>query len=1009
MVHAIQEFGLILRTATYRTVTNPPFLYLVARAYARHCTPAELAGFCFVFPNKRAGTFFLNHLATLIDVPYIEPDVLPVNDLLARLTPLAEASRYDQLFLLYREYCALTPVPVEFDRFIFWGEMLLGDFNDVDRYMVNPEALFVNLKRLREISADYLSDEQRELIRRYWGEDAMAMHSEIDRFWRHIVHDEDAGSNSGERLKDKFVALWEVLAPLYTRFTDALAARGLATGGRLSRMGAEAAADAPMPARRYVFVGFNVLNTAERVLFKHLKARGMADFYFDINSPAYDSPANSAARFVKANAAEFESLYPLDEEPIVNWPEIQTVGVPGKIGQAKLIGSMLAQMKADGTIANTSNAIDTAVVLPDESLFIPLLHSLPDNFGPVNVTMGFPLRLTPVASLLHQVVSLQRNMRLVRGRPSFFHENVRTLIAGPVLKTLSPDGVAAIERWLSRNHNYTVDAALLADLGSPLAPLFRPLSPDAGFEDTYRYIADLLDLMDAYVNPKSGEPVSVERCFIEGYRIALNELAAAIRDYGLNPGNATVFSLIERAVAGDRMQLVGEPVRGLQIMGMLETRSLDFSNIIIPSMNENIFPRRLTGRSFIPETLRHAYGMATVEFRESIFAYYFYRLISRADKVTILYDSRESGGTKESEPSRYVGQLRYMFPQAKPGHRDMVFPLTSFTAKELQIRKSGRVMSLLRRYLTPGSGLALSASALKRYISCPLGFYLEYVEGLGQLQEPVTYMDASTFGSVIHDALQRIYTDLAQRNTDGVITPGVLRESATVRTVSPYLVSAVNRCFFHLPTERSLEPLTGETKVLADLMCRMVMTLMEVDAERYAPLKLVEAERKYRDSFHIAEGLDINFTFIIDRLDRVVQEGNLLRIVDYKTGADKAQFSSVASLFDPDTPHASRDAVFQLLLYALLHDIREGSDEPIQPMLYFPGRLPSDAARPLSMDRTVITDHRPLMPEFREHLETMLRELFDPEVPFRATPHEGKSCRFCSFKEICGIDPQPEF
>lgn len=977
----------------------PPFLSLVAKAYAEHCSPQELSRLCFVFPNKRAGTFFLNHLADYVKPPYIEPEVIAVNDLMIRFTVLEEATFYDQLFVLYREYCSLSPTPVEFDRFYFWGEMLLHDFNDVDRYMVDPESLFINLKRLREISADYLTPEQKELIRRYWGDDALAMHGEIDRFWRHVVHDSEDGD--GHNLRDKFVALWEVLAPLYRRFTDALDRQGLATAGRLSRVAAEYAGDAQLQADRYVFVGFNVLNTAESVLFKRLKARGVADFYFDINSPSYRSEANRAARFVQANAREFPSLYPLDE-PEARWPHIETIGVPGNIGQAKMISSLLQRMKADGTIADPSNAIDTAVALPDESLFIPLLHSLPYDFGPVNVTMGFPLRLTPVAAMLHQIVALQRNVRTVHGSPAFFHGNIRSLCAGNLFNNIDSDSVKALLAMLDKTHAYTIDAVQVRSLAGKLAPVFVPLTPASGFEDIYRYIVGVLDMAESAVSPSgaSGQDVTVEQCLVAGYRLALDNLAAAVRRYGISPGQGTVFGMVERAIAGDKMQLVGEPIRGLQVMGMLETRSLDFDNVIISSMNESLFPRKLFSRSFIPETLRRAYGMSTIEFQESVFAYYFYRLISRARRVTLLYDSRDSRGAKEGEPSRYIVQLRYMFPESVLTHREMSYRMSAFDDTVPQVVKDERVMKLLDRFRTPGSGSHLSASSLKRYINCPLGFYLQYVEGLGQMEEAVTYLDDSTFGRVVHDSCQAIYEDLAAAGHDNIITADALMQAAVPHKVSRYLTRAINGIFYNRAEEMLDTPLDGEIRVMAEVVTQMICAMMREDARLYAPIQFIEAERKYKEMFHIADGLDVNFTFIIDRLDRAGDDRRL-RIVDYKTGSDEKSARPVDDLFNPDIDHSKRESLFQLLLYGLLYDIRTGSTEPIMPVIYSLRNVYANGLAPFGSEKNPLLDHRQYMEQFTSRLTALLREMFDSEVPFKAADND-KSCRFCSFKDICG-------
>ncbi|MDE6652266.1 MAG: PD-(D/E)XK nuclease family protein, partial [Paramuribaculum sp.] len=327
----------------------------------------------------------------------------------------------EQLFILFDEYRKLSKDIADFDRFIFWGDMLISDFNDVDRYLVDPDALFVNVHRFKEISSTYLTDEQREIIKRYWGEEPE--NDSAERFWNHIDNDSKGST------KNKFLKLWEVLGELYHAFHNRLEEQGKISSGMEYRKVASAiknvVQEKRLPFEKYVFVGFNVLSPAEIKIVSTLRDYGLADFYWDYNSPAFADGFNRAGKFIEKNKQEFPSKYILPEEQITTLPEIEIIGVPSSMAQVKLAGNTLREWCEDGSIKNTDNAVDTAVVLPDESLFIGLRRSIPyDLISNINVTMGLPLKLTPIAALMKIIVNMQMRMRITRGVPTFYYDDI---------------------------------------------------------------------------------------------------------------------------------------------------------------------------------------------------------------------------------------------------------------------------------------------------------------------------------------------------------------------------------------------------------------------------------------------------------------------------------------------------------------------------------------------------------------------------------------------------------
>ena len=972
-----------------------PFLQLVADIYASR-EFENLADYCFVFPNKRSATFFRHFLKLALNKNNgcIFPEITNISDFVAGFSNLTQANRYDMLFTLFDEYRKIPGVEADFDQFVFWGEMLLADFSDVDRYLVDPDALFVNVKRLREISSNYLTEKQLDVIRRFWGEERTR--ETVDRFWNHIDHDNETPRQA------KFIRLWEVLRPLYHAFTDRLRKNGLATPGMLYRIAVEKLdinSDYRPPMKRYIFVGFNVLSTSEIKIFSRLQQMGIADFYWDCNSPAFEMKDSRAARFIKRNIREFPSRYPLDEKPADRMPEIRIIGVPSNIGQVKAAGQNIARWVKDNLISDPADAIDTAVVLPDESLLIPMIHSVPDSIGKINVTMGYPMRLSPMSGLLRAIISLQLRSRLRAGQRIFFYEDVKTLLTTPALRNLAPDECRALEEEIISRRLFSIPASLIVETVPKLAPVFAPIADPDSLTDISLYISRLCDfLYDSGDDDVKNR--SIQHHFIDSYRIAANELLDAARHYEISMKGTSYFRLVERAITSDTVRFQGEPLSGLQIMGVLETRALDFKNIIMTSMNERIFPRRHYSRSFIPDALRSGYGMATIDFQESIFAYYFYRLISRAENVTLIYDARSVGGTKSSEMSRYLAQLLYFYnSKANISHQLGVYKAQRFTPQPISIDKSEEICAKLRRFTPDGGQQNLSASAINTYINCPLNFYLQYVEGYNAENEVTDYMDSSTYGTIVHDTMQQIYQSFQNPDREPVTVTASMLEKFTKpenTELNNIIVRTINSKFNRLDETRLNEPLVGEALILGRVMRAAVISMLREDM-KFCPMTFIAAEYEMKGTIEIAPGLTVNVKQIIDRIDKV---GGVKRFVDYKTGSDVLSAPSLEALFNNNLQSRPK-AILQLLLYCHIYSCLTDSDEPIQPLIYKVLTMQAKGVETLKIAKNPIDDYHSVKDDFLPLLTKTVQEIFDPEKPFIQTtnPH---NCTFCQFKAMCG-------
>lgn len=978
-------------------MTHQSFLGRVAQVYTSGSLD-ELAETCFILPNKRSMAFLMQHIESqLRGRSYILPAITDISGFVASFSDLAEATRYEMLFTLFNCYAKLNPeISTSFDKFIFWGEMLVSDFNDVDRYLVDPDKLFTNLERLKEIGSNYLTEEQIEIIRRYW--DNEMPDAEPETFWRHAL-------NSGEIAGGRFVKLWEVLAPLYHSYIDALASRGLTTSGALYRNAAEAIrrkAASTLTFSKYVFVGFNVLTTSELQIFRRLKALGKAEFYWDFNSPELLQEDNKAGRFIRKNKEEFPSPATFVDEPLTSVPDIRIIGIPSSVGQVKMAGATLDHWHSDGIIHTEKDNINTAVVLPDESLFIPLIHSIPPSISEMNVTMGFPMRLSPIAALMSSISHLQRNARRKDGNiTGYYYDDVRSLLSMPLVYSIDPDGARDIGTAIQSRRLFTVAPEVIMEFSPTLFPIFAPISR----KESPASIADKLIAIVDFLMSHLGDTDRLQHHFLESYRSSVATLFSAIETFGADMDAFTFIHLVDRTIKGDTVNFVGEPLKGVQIMGMLETRALDFSNILVMSMNERIFPRKQYTRSFIPDILRKAYGMATTDFQESIFAYYFYRLIARAKNVTLLYDSRTVGGTRSSEMSRYISQLIYLRNGKNITHIQASFPQPLFNYEATSVAKTPAIMEKLQRFTTPNSGFNLSASSINTYINCPLQFYLQYVERFNTENELVDYVDSSTYGSIVHQVLENLYSSLPLRDSHRQMTADMIHiiTRPDYPLIDWLIVEAINNHYHNIHIPSAYKPLVGETSILGNIIHTNVTDVLLAEIP-LTPFSFIGAEKRLDGRMEINDDLTINIRQIIDRIDMITDTDGLptLRIVDYKTGSDPLSASSVEALFNSASA-ARPKAMMQLMFYCYFYSQSCNYSERIQPIIYSMRSIPAKGITPLTLCRKPLLDYREYIDEFLTRFKSTVEEIFNPDIPF-TTARSEHSCTFCNFKPICSRD-----
>lgn len=934
---------------------------------------ADISRFAFVFPNRRAGVFFQRELAQMTDRPLFSPAILTINELFLRQSSLQVADKVSMLFVLYKIYKEISGSEETFDEFVFWGDMLLNDFDDVDKWLAHPEQLFMNIKDLREIddTFDYLSEEQVEAIRQFWS---------------------SFSPNSEGQKVTEFLALWKVLLPVYEELREQLISEGLAYEGMVFREVAEKAKrkDAlDFPYEQIVFVGFNAISATEKALMTYLRDNGTGDFYWDFGSEYLCERENKASMFMTYGSL-FPSKLVIPRQKSTN-PRFELIDIASRIGQAKELSSILSEWLPEGTKKNTQEALQTAVILPDEEMLLPVLYSIPENIESINVTMGYSLSTSPIAGLFEQIIALQSNWTMSDGEPSFYYRFVRPILLHRYVRAIDPDADQIDQNIRDHNLIFVPESQFKGTVF--LYKLFKALRSE---DDISTYLLDLLDLfVDARKEEGDASDISaIEREFIYHYYIALVRFRDLLKEEETMMSMDTYFRLLRKLIGGVNVSFQGEPLSGLQVMGVLETRALDFDRMVILSMNEGVFPLRKAANSFIPASLRRAFGLPTTEHQDGIYAYHFYRMLHRAREVVMIYDSR-TDGLQTGEVSRFIYQLEYLY--GKIIHRRSVkYNIAIERQEPVLILKNEVIMTKLNRFLSGGSH-AISASAINAYLDCPLRFYYSYVEGLNKEEDISEHIEANTFGDLFHYMMEQIYNELKARNE--MITVDVLTAySKNQERLTELLVKAFAEKVFK--NKNYKRPLEGQNYLVGEIIRKYVIAMLKNDM-KLAPFRYIASEMLVKGSLRIDDQREVSLKGFIDRVDQV---DKYTRLIDYKSGKEKAMtFGEISDLFDSSKQNRPQ-YVLQVFLYSMLYQ-EQCRDAYIQPGVSFIRTLFKDHETRVRhgltrTERMFVDEVSGWMDGFKRELQHLLGQIFDQAIPFRQTA-DLKQCEYCAFTSLC--------
>ncbi|GHM98735.1 hypothetical protein WSM22_02250 [Cytophagales bacterium WSM2-2] len=940
------------------------FLFeLAEEIYQSH---TDLSKVTVVFPNRRASLYFRKYLSDLIDKPVFSPRLLTFEDFVAGYSDLRVPDKLDLVFSLYQSYQELMKTESEsFDQFFMWGEMLLKDFDEADRYMVDAKVLFADLSHLKELDSglDYLSDEQKEFLQNFWQ-----------------GFDEGQSAN-----KKKFIDVWRRLYPLYKEFNEKLLNEGLAYEGGLHRSLADAVLNGKIKFNYSVsekelwFAGFNALTKAEEKIIAQLVSQGMAQVRWDTDQYYLNDVKQEAGRFLR----EYKQDLVFGKTFLSDFPDhfrqnknVELFGAAQPMGQVKLLAQILESRLKEGMVPE-----ETVVILADEKLLMPVLHSIAPVTEKFNVTMGFPLASAPVYNLIELLVDLQISFR----KDHFLFSAAQPVLAHPY--------VVAAEAALSHHklkeivkHNWVfIPLEFLASEVELHAVIFRKA------EKITQYI---LEVLQAVMLVPTLDQLDKEY-LIRSIQL-LNRLDVVWGNEKTdNPAQRlkSFLRLFRQYAKGEKIPFTGEPLKGVQVMGVLESRNLDFKNIFVLSLNEGIFPSAVKQGSYIPFSIRKAYGLPTPEHQGAIYAYLFYRALQRSENVFLFYNS-EPDVLGQGEMSRYLQQVIYESGlEIKENVLHNVIQPRGQSA--IVIQKNEQVLRALAK-LNEGNlrSRGLSPSALNTYIECQLRFYFQYVARIREAYKVEEEIDPRTLGNLLHTVMEQFYKRVLDKKKNKIIDaddfdglPGridKLIDEAFIKT-------------YHLDSRLEVT-YEGQRVVVREVVRKFAKQILEYDKIR-APFKIEALEQNgwlYNIKISHAPG----FASLGGTIDRIDSKGDEVRVIDYKTGKDELDFRNVASLFSRE---GSRNkAAFQTLLYALLYKNNNASTgSRIVPGLINRNNLFDDEFHfGLKMDKQLLADATPLFAEFEGHLQDLLEEIFDPAQTFIQTKKED-TCKLCPYKEIC--------
>ncbi len=829
---------------------------------------SAISNMVFVLPSKRAGTFVKKIIAESVKKTCFAPEIYSIEDFVEKLSGLTYANNTLQLFELYKAYKNNITGDLEsFHEFSKWGQTLLQDFNEIDRYLIEPEKLFSNLAAVQELT--------------HWSVDAKRT-----------------------PLMQGYLEFWNSLTKLYSFFNEELLKQGIGHQGLVYRQACQNITSyiQENSNKKHIFIGFNALNKAESLIIQKLLETNNASIYWDIDSSFLNDTYHDAGYFIRQHKMTWPSL--LDQElkgishSYYQNKNIEITGVPKHVAQAKLVGTLLASIQ-EKTPEKLKN---TAVILADESLLNPILNSVPSSIESVNITMGYLLKKTPLANFFNQFIELH----LQKDSQGWYFKNVLAILGHSYIQVLFNDYqesyLTTITETIKKQNLTFLTAQQLESILKDI-----PLLPLLFFNNTTSPLV-FIKKCQALVLAMKTKLTAIDDLLGLEYLYRFNtlflELEQLVEKHGFINDLKTLKGLYNELLTTERVNFEGDPLDGLQIMGMLESRNLDFETVIITSVNEGVLPAGKSNNSFIPFDLKKGFGLPTYKEKDAIYTYHFYRLLQRAKNIYIIYNTEpNSNGLEGGEKSRLISQLLTDEKLFDKIQNTIGAPKLIPQKQSVQtIEKDQALLSLIKEFAAKG----FSPSSLTTYIRNPIDFYKRHllnIKLVDEVEESVAY---NTFGTILHDTLEELYTPLI----------GLILTQEHLKALKP-TIKEVTKKHFTLSYNGS-DITKGKNLIAFNVIIRYVENYIanEIEEVKNHEIKIIGLESPMNIEL-IIDGIDFAVK-LKGKLDRIDTKDGMLRIIDFKSGNVEASKLAIVE-WQEDLLHYDYSKAFQLLCYALMY------------------------------------------------------------------------------------------
>lgn len=947
------------------------FLSIVSKEIIKE-TGGDFRNLTVVFPSRRSGLYFRRELVKEFEgKPVISPAIFSINDFIFKYSGLRSENVLNLIFRLYdvQRSFGMNEEP---DRFYEWGRVMLSDFDEMDRSLADAEKLFGIVSDIKALESRYELETDKDYYL----------------FWKNF-------NESDEESKKRFKDIWVQLPKIYKKFTEELLSDNLAYDGlaykKLSNDLDEGKVD--FSSGKIIFAGFNYLSKSEMNILYESAVQSGGKIYFDADKFYISDPMNEAGTFINKNAEllkrrleknkyKFEDYVKIiDGNGIdIKDKEIKIIGAPLSSGMAKALGNELDAL-------NIENENEVAILLPDDSMLLPALSSIPDKIKNYNVTMGLPFRDTPLYSLVYLIRDLQAN--ILNGK--FYYEDVIKILLHPYVRFENMSSVHKIVNGMKTKNQVYVDRDSIFGGEKFLTIADKIFVVTDKSETIFEYIRSIVSALYERIH-KDDFKAKFHIEYIFGFYTHAKVLQDCIEKYGLKVSVDVYWNVLADIVRSQNIPLTGEPVTGLQVMGLLESRAIDFNTVFILSANEAKLPQINISGSYIPYQIRRYFGMKTFDDDSKIQAYNFFRAIQRAENVYILYDSLISESSKGK--SRFILQIENELAETSVKEKSYSIQMTPAKDDNISIEKTDELLSRITK---------LSPTDISNYINCSLMFYFKKILELEEEDTIDDEYNAALFGSLFHKVMEMLYTPYSEkevnRKTLDDMIGNVEKNFDKIFSDAADDITREQKEKYH--KEKIIDTgIFGKNKAYKEVIKELVLKILRRDAEN-VPFKILGLEMKLEkaDYEFTGDGNTKRKIILNGKLDRVEEKDGKILIVDYKTGGKKFPRTLAISNVNQDMPKPANKDYFQAGFYMYLYKLVKNEDANAG--MFYVARE-NDLTKVLP-DETGDAVKNDFINNYKEFLNEKLHEIFNKDINFEKTA-DTDNCKYCAMNSLCYRD-----